>query len=46
VRKGTLTYGSYQGGDDEGDDDALEHVEKQLADVADIHRLPANSCVK
>ena len=33
------SYGSYEGGDDEGDDDTLEHVEEELSNIADIHGI-------
>ena len=29
-----------QGGDDQGNDDALEHLEEQLSDELDVHGLP------
>ena len=31
------TYGCYKRWNDEGNDDTLEHVEEELANIADIH---------
>ena len=35
------TYGRYQGGHHEGNDDGLEHVEEELPDELDVHGIPA-----